>query len=77
MTVTDWFRWNETPVRPGVYQRNFGLRGSESPVYAYWEDGTWFWFDETPNGALERFEEGRVSNCQIGFDWRGLLEGEE
>lgn len=58
------------PVRDGVYQRNYAFRTQKSYwCYSNFQNGTWDFGADTPEGALEF--RGSVSGSQE-LPWRGL-----
>lgn len=62
---TDWFPWEERPVRPGVYQRN-----EEGEVcFSYWSGSSWSWNKKSANSALA-FK--LYPSARQDLPWRGL-----
>lgn len=61
---TPWFTGRVKPVRPGVYQRNFGY----AVKFARWDGKRWFMSQYTPREA----EEDTWPSGYSSLPWRGL-----
>lgn len=70
MNLTPWFLGNTHPIRPGVYQRDFGRERK----YAYWDGQHWLWGAATPEKAVETEGFSAVQLQLVSVLWRGLME---
>jgi hypothetical protein len=68
MNLTEWYPGDVKPVRPGVYQRDWG---GGIPVFSKWTGSHWKVCCETVNQAAK---ERRISSFQFIDPWRGLAQ---
>lgn len=74
--VTQWFRYEDVPVRYGVYEVNPAVRYPKTEIdpeafYSYWDGKRWGWITDSPEGAYESRE--HETGWEVGeLPWRGL-----
>ena len=83
-TVTQWFRYEDVPVRYGVYEVNPTSAFDDIPehvrirhvfdlerFYSYWDGTKWGWITGSPESAYEVRD--RETGWEVGeLPWRGL-----
>ena len=70
MRLTVWHKGTNEPVRDGVYQRNYGGKFSEKPVFCKFANGAWYCCGFT---VEKKKKETTPSISQI-MDWRGIVK---
>ena len=70
MKKTQWFPGEVKPVRDGVYEKTFNVKGRWQ-VYSRWRDNRWHRFCSTPYAAYKDEERSRHQN---DLPWRGLAQ---
>ena len=75
-TVTQWFKYEDVPVRYGVYEVNPYVvheRNELDPdaFYSYWDGKKWGWITGSPKSAYESRD--HETGWEVGeLPWRGL-----
>lgn len=67
MKLTPWFSGDQKPVRPGVYERDYGTR---NPWFCHWDGSRWGMSGETSDKAVAWRHWASVNQC---IRWRGIL----
>lgn len=68
--LTDWFPGSVTPVRKGVYQRQYPLGKTFLLQYSYWDGQFWFMGSDTPESAFGLSKTAHAPRQSI--PWRGV-----
>ena len=73
MLRTPWFRGDEKPVRPGVYERMYSSwTGRHDLVqFCYFDGSAWYMHGDTVEQALSRTTHGATLNQSL--PWRGVV----
>ena len=71
MIVTHWMHPPTKPEVPGVYERRFDV----GICYSYWDGKKWFFAAHSPDEAVEKVIDGKVSPSQE-LAWRGITKEE-
>ena len=74
--VTQWFKYEDVPVRYGVYEVNPHILYEKNELdpeafYSYWDGKKWGWITDSPEGAYKSRES--ETGWEVGeLPWRGL-----
>ncbi len=72
LRLTKWFPANVSPVRVGVYEKNFGIASKE---YQYWDGEKWHYGtggpEETAQYIIARYGHNPAKTPR---PWRGLAQ---
>lgn len=73
--LTPWFQSSIRPVRPGVYERDYGRQEDLDCVadYQYFDGENWFYGGNDVETAFAEYAEYQ-SICTYKHDWRGLFQ---
>ena len=64
---SEWFCHELHPVRPGVYQRDYGEDGANDLCFCYFDGDGWFAYcDSIEEAAMD------VRRSHVQAPWRGL-----
>jgi hypothetical protein len=70
MKLTEWFPGDVKPVRPGVYEREFGGGSPNGYGFSRWTGSRWAWRGRTPEEAAA----SKFLSQNERIRWRGLAE---
>lgn len=72
MKLTDWYPGDVKPVRPGVYERDYGsVEGVIPPFrYCYWDCDCWQVASTLVRDALRVYEDSKYQS----LPWRGVAK---
>lgn len=72
--LTDWFPAHVKPEYPGVYEKDFGLKG---PNFQYWDGNLWYYGSNTPEKTYKVYKHylSGVYAEPSPRRWRGITTG--
>lgn len=74
--LTQWFRYEDVPVRYGVYEVNPAVKYPKTELdpdafYAYWDGKRWGWISDSIDGAF--ISRNTETGWEVGeLPWRGI-----
>jgi hypothetical protein len=74
--LTQWFRYEDVPVRYGVYEVNVSVKYPKMELdpdafYSYWNGKCWGWITDSVYGAYEARD--TETDWEVGeLPWRGI-----
>ena len=69
--LTPWYPGDVNPVRPGLYEVNYGSHDYPSTYYQYFDGKFWYYGHTDPKTAMNRYNTDRTPRFYL-HQWRGL-----